>query len=156
MTVVGNFYFSIFLRLTWKFLGLESEHKNSVCWPNNKIIDGPTICGLCTFKSLCTLIYKCRAPLVQLLQAQTGPTQDVFSHFDFLAWKKTIFLSLIPCKRASDSLPAQLRKQTAEIWTWPPFNSTNPGQYYEPEFSATHLISSRLNLPQTYSTCTTR
>ena len=39
MTVVGNFYFSIFLRLTWEFLGLESERGGSVCWPNNKIID---------------------------------------------------------------------------------------------------------------------
>ena len=24
----------------WEFLGLESERGNSVCWPNNKIIDG--------------------------------------------------------------------------------------------------------------------
>ena len=39
MTVVGNFYFSIFLRLMWEFLDLESEHGGSVCWPNNKIID---------------------------------------------------------------------------------------------------------------------
>ena len=39
MTLVGNFYFSIFLRLTWEFLGLESERGGSVCWPNNKIID---------------------------------------------------------------------------------------------------------------------
>jgi len=37
--VVGNFYFSIFLRLMWEFLGLESERGGSVCWPNNKIID---------------------------------------------------------------------------------------------------------------------
>ena len=39
MAVVGNFYFFIFLRLMWKFLGLESERGVSVCWPNNKIID---------------------------------------------------------------------------------------------------------------------
>ena len=39
MTVVGNFYFSIFLRLMLEFLDLESEHGGSVCWPNNKIID---------------------------------------------------------------------------------------------------------------------
>ena len=39
MAVVGHFYFSIFLRLTWEFLGLESERGGSVCWPNNKIID---------------------------------------------------------------------------------------------------------------------
>ena len=39
MAVVGNFYFSIFLRLTWKFLDLESERGGSFCWPNNKIID---------------------------------------------------------------------------------------------------------------------
>jgi len=39
MTVVGNFYFFIFLRLAWEFLGLESECGGSVCWPNNKIID---------------------------------------------------------------------------------------------------------------------
>jgi len=39
MAVVGNFYFFIFLRLTWEFLGLESERGDSVCWPNNKIID---------------------------------------------------------------------------------------------------------------------
>jgi len=39
MSVVGNFYFSIFLRLTWEFLGLESERGGSVCWSNNKIID---------------------------------------------------------------------------------------------------------------------
>jgi len=39
MAVVGNFYFSIFLRLTWEFLNLESERGDSVCWPNNKIID---------------------------------------------------------------------------------------------------------------------
>ena len=38
MAVVGNFYFSIFLRLTWEFLGLESERGGSVCWPNNFII----------------------------------------------------------------------------------------------------------------------
>ena len=38
MAVVGNFYFSIFLRLMWEFLGLESERGGSVCWPNNKII----------------------------------------------------------------------------------------------------------------------
>ena len=39
MIMVSNFYFSIFLRLTWKFLGLESERRGSVCCPNNKIID---------------------------------------------------------------------------------------------------------------------
>ena len=39
MAVAGNFYFSIFFRLTWEFLGLESEHGDSFCWPNNKIID---------------------------------------------------------------------------------------------------------------------
>ena len=39
MTMVGNFYFSIFLQLTWKFLCLESERGGSVCWPNNKIIE---------------------------------------------------------------------------------------------------------------------
>ena len=39
MAVVGNFYFSIYLRLMWKFLGLESECGGSICWPNNKIID---------------------------------------------------------------------------------------------------------------------
>ena len=39
MILVGNFYFSIFLRLTWKLLGLKSERGVSVCWPNNKIID---------------------------------------------------------------------------------------------------------------------
>jgi len=43
MAVVGNFYFSIFLRLTWKFLDLESEREGSVCWPNNKIIDNTQI-----------------------------------------------------------------------------------------------------------------
>ena len=37
--MVGNFYFSIFLRLTWEFLSLESEREGSVCWSNNKIID---------------------------------------------------------------------------------------------------------------------
>ena len=40
MAVVSNFYFSIFLRLMWEFLGLESERGDSDCWPNNKIIDG--------------------------------------------------------------------------------------------------------------------
>ena len=44
MTVVGNIYVSIFFQLTWEFLGLESERGGSVCWPNNKIIDG----SLCT------------------------------------------------------------------------------------------------------------
>ena len=39
MAVVVNFYFFIFLRLMWKFLDLESERGNSVCWSNNKIID---------------------------------------------------------------------------------------------------------------------
>ena len=39
MAVVGNFYFSIFLRLTWEFLDSESECGGSVYWPNNKIID---------------------------------------------------------------------------------------------------------------------
>ena len=39
MAVVDNFYFSIFLRLTWEFLGLESERGGLVCYPNNKIID---------------------------------------------------------------------------------------------------------------------
>ena len=37
MAVMDNFYFSIFLRLTWEFLGLENERRGSVCWPNNKI-----------------------------------------------------------------------------------------------------------------------
>ena len=37
MAVVGNFYFSIFLRLMREFLGLESERGGSVCQPNNKI-----------------------------------------------------------------------------------------------------------------------
>ena len=37
MAVVGNFNF--FLRLKWKFLNLESEHRDSIRWPNNKIID---------------------------------------------------------------------------------------------------------------------
>ena len=37
MAVVVNFYFSIFLQLTWEFLGIESEREGSVCWPNNKI-----------------------------------------------------------------------------------------------------------------------
>ena len=44
IAVVGNFYFSIFLQLTWKFLGLESERGVSVCWPNNKIIDLSSYC----------------------------------------------------------------------------------------------------------------
>ena len=39
IAVVGNFYFFIFLRLTWKFLGLENERECSICWLNNKIID---------------------------------------------------------------------------------------------------------------------
>ena len=39
ITVVGNFYFFIFLRLMWEFLDLESERGGSICWPNNKIID---------------------------------------------------------------------------------------------------------------------
>ena len=30
MAVVGNFYFSIFLRLTWEFLGIQSERECSV------------------------------------------------------------------------------------------------------------------------------
>ena len=36
---MGNFYVSIFLRLKWEFLDLESERGDSICWPNNKIID---------------------------------------------------------------------------------------------------------------------
>ena len=39
MAVVSNFYISIFLRLAWEFLGLESKREGFVCWPNNKIID---------------------------------------------------------------------------------------------------------------------
>jgi hypothetical protein len=39
MAVVANLNFSYFLRLTWEFLDLESERGDSVCWPNNKIID---------------------------------------------------------------------------------------------------------------------
>jgi hypothetical protein len=39
MAVVGNFYFSIFFRLTWEFLDLESERRGFVCRSNNKIID---------------------------------------------------------------------------------------------------------------------
>ena len=39
MAVVDNFYFSIFLRLMWEFLDLESEREVSIYWPNNKIID---------------------------------------------------------------------------------------------------------------------
>ena len=39
MAVMDNFYYSIFLRLTWEYLGLKSERGGSVCWPNNKIID---------------------------------------------------------------------------------------------------------------------
>ena len=42
MAVMDNFYFSMFLRLTWEFLGLESECGGSVCWSNNKIIDSRT------------------------------------------------------------------------------------------------------------------
>ena len=37
MAVMGNFYFSIFFRLTWEFLGLESERGGSVCWINVRI-----------------------------------------------------------------------------------------------------------------------
>ena len=36
---MGNFYFFIFIRLTWEFLDFESECGGSVYWPNNKIID---------------------------------------------------------------------------------------------------------------------
>ena len=39
MAAVGNFNFSYFFRLTWEFLGFESEREDSVLWPNNKIID---------------------------------------------------------------------------------------------------------------------
>ena len=35
-----EFQFFFFLRLTWEFLDFESECGGSVCWPNNKIIDG--------------------------------------------------------------------------------------------------------------------
>ena len=45
MAVVGNFYFSIFLRLMWKFLDLESECGCSICWLNNKIIDDTFFLG---------------------------------------------------------------------------------------------------------------
>ena len=47
LLVVGNFYFSIFSRLTWKFLGLENERGDSVCWLNNKItrLMAPRICA---------------------------------------------------------------------------------------------------------------
>ena len=45
---MGNFYFSIFFRLTWEFLGLESKRGGSVCWPNNKIIDErPAVLHMC-------------------------------------------------------------------------------------------------------------
>ena len=55
MAVVGNFYFSIFLRLTWKFLGLESKCGSSVYWPNNKIIDVTRFnLGLCKFRPTST------------------------------------------------------------------------------------------------------
>ena len=37
--MVGNFYFYVFLLLTWEFLDLESECGGSVCWLNNKIIE---------------------------------------------------------------------------------------------------------------------
>ena len=40
MAVVSNFYYSIFLQLMWKFLDFESECGGSVCWSNNKIVDG--------------------------------------------------------------------------------------------------------------------
>ena len=40
MVVVGIFYFSNFLRLMWEFISFESERGGSVCWPNNKIMDG--------------------------------------------------------------------------------------------------------------------
>ena len=43
MAVVGNFYFFIFLRLTWEFLDLESECGGSVYWSNNKIIDNQRV-----------------------------------------------------------------------------------------------------------------
>ena len=39
MAVMGNLFFSIFLRLTWEFLSPKSERGGSVCCPNNKIID---------------------------------------------------------------------------------------------------------------------
>jgi len=38
MAVVGNLIFLFFFNL-WEFLDLKSEHDDSVCWPNNKIID---------------------------------------------------------------------------------------------------------------------
>ena len=44
MAVVGNFNFS--LQLTWEFLDLKSERDDSVCWPNNKIIDSDSLIGL--------------------------------------------------------------------------------------------------------------
>ena len=58
MAVVGNFYFSIFLRLMWEFLGLESERGGSVCWPNNKIIDASLTSSLtCEFAIVSLFVY---------------------------------------------------------------------------------------------------
>ena len=37
----------------WEFLGLESERGVSVCWPNNKIIDGEGLCLALGFTGEC-------------------------------------------------------------------------------------------------------
>ena len=57
MTVVGNFYFYIFLRLTWEFLSLESEYGGSVYWPNNKIIDNTWFLDPCMFGTALNLLH---------------------------------------------------------------------------------------------------
>ena len=58
MAVVGNFYFSIFFRLMWEFLGLESERGGSVCWPNNKIINASLTSSLtCEFAIVSLFVY---------------------------------------------------------------------------------------------------
>ena len=71
MAVVGNLPF--FLRLTWEFLGHESERGGSVCWPNNKI----TLC----FSSL---------PLYLVLIARS-----IYQNFYFLDLK--IYLMVMVC-----------------------------------------------------------
>ena len=58
MALVGNFIFSYFFRLTWKFLDLEIERGGSVCWPNNKISQYTVRLQLFYFFQRCAMVCK--------------------------------------------------------------------------------------------------
>jgi hypothetical protein len=96
MAVVDNFYFSIFLRLTWEFLGLENKRGGSVCWPNNKIINRCSKNTLPDDHKLYTIssVWTWRPPTQNVLTisfARSGdPTVDYLTKKMQINWETTL------------------------------------------------------------------